>query len=58
MKVDYLKAFSDNYMWIIELDESFAIVDPGDAKPVHEYIERTGNRLSEILITHHHWDHT
>ena len=58
MKVDYLKAFSDNYMWIIELDESFAIVDPGDAKPVHEYIDRTGYWLSDILITHHHWDHT
>ena len=58
MKVDYLKAFSDNYMWIIESKGNFAVVDPGDAKPVQDYIKETGHKLVDILITHHHWDHT
>lgn len=41
MKISHLNAFSDNYMWIIESDGKFAIVDPGDAKPVHQYIVET-----------------
>ena len=58
MKISHLNAFSDNYMWTMESDGKFAIVDPGDAKPVHQYIEETGLELAEILVTHHHWDHT
>ena len=58
MKISHLNAFSDNYMWTMESDGKFAIVDPGDAKPVHQYIEETGFELVEILVTHHHWDHS
>ncbi len=58
MNINHLKAFSDNYMWTIEHKGNFAIVDPGDAKPIHEFINKTGLNLSEVLITHHHWDHT
>ena len=58
MEINYLKAFSDNYMWTMESNGKFAIVDPGDPKPVHEYIKNTGLKLTEIIVTHHHWDHT
>ena len=58
MKINYLKAFSDNYMWTMESNGKFTIVDPGDPKPVHDYIKKTGLELSEILLTHHHWDHS
>ena len=42
MKINYLKAFSDNYMWTMESNGKFTIVDPGDPKPVHDYIKKTG----------------
>ena len=58
MKINYLDAFSDNYIWTVESEGKIAIVDPGDAKPIHEYIKKTGYVLTDVLITHHHWDHT
>ena len=58
MNINHLDAFSDNYIWILESEGKVAVVDPGDAKPVHDYIEKTGFSISEVLITHHHWDHT
>ncbi len=33
------------------------VVDPGDAAPVLDYLEREGLALDAILITHHHADH-
>ena len=58
MKLNHLDAFSDNYIWTMESEGKIAIVDPGDAKPIHEYIKKTGCVLTDVLITHHHWDHT
>lgn len=53
-------AFKDNYIWILHrLDTPYvAIVDPGDAKPVLEMLDKTGHQPVAILITHHHADHT
>ncbi len=55
-----LYAFDDNYIWVIRKDDSpyIAVVDPGDSAPVMEFIERSGLMLKDILITHHHYDHT
>lgn len=60
MKVHQLRAFDDNYIWLIGCDGApdVAIVDPGDEKPVIEYVERMGLQPGAILITHHHGDHT
>ncbi len=60
MKVHQLKAFDDNYIWLIgcERQDSVAIVDPGDDAPVIDYLEQHGLTPSAILITHHHGDHT
>ena len=35
-----------------------AAVDPGDPEPVMRHLEKTGRRLTAILNTHHHSDHT
>ena len=51
MNINHLNAFSDNYIWILESEGKVAVVDPGDAKPVHDYIEKTGFSISEVLIT-------
>jgi len=60
MKVHQLKAFDDNYIWLIGCNnaKAVAIVDPGDADPVIEYLEQQGLQPCAILITHHHGDHT
>jgi hydroxyacylglutathione hydrolase len=50
----------DNYAWLLRESSSgaTAIVDPADAQPVIEEIEKAGGRLDMILLTHHHADHT
>lgn len=53
-----LSAFEDNYIWCLRRDRDVAVVDPGDALPVIEHLDATGDRLCAILITHHHRDHT
>jgi len=55
-----IPAFEDNYIWIlINNDSSCAwVVDPGDASPVINYLEKHTLKLKGILLTHHHKDHT
>src|ERR1700709_1710520 len=49
----------DNYAWLLR-DSSTgatAIVDPADAEPIIEAIEKAGGRLDKILTTPPHADH-
>ena len=60
MKIATLRALADNYVFVL-LDDSSpeaAVVDPGEAAPVLKFLSETGRRLTAILITHHHGDHT
>jgi hydroxyacylglutathione hydrolase len=52
-----IPAFQDNYIWCIKQENRCAVVDPGDALPVLEYVRTHNLTLSDILITHHHPDH-
>jgi hydroxyacylglutathione hydrolase len=52
-----VRAFSDNYVWTLRDATHAVVVDPGDARPVIEYLDREGLTLSAILNTHHHADH-
>lgn len=52
-----IKAFEDNYIWLLRNDASAAVVDPGDAAPVMAYLDQHQLQLKTILITHHHSDH-
>ena len=55
-----VRAFSDNYIWLIEsprVPGRVVAVDPGDAAPVRAELRRTGASLAAILLTHHHPDH-
>ena len=51
-----IPAFDDNYIWHLQSDGEHWVVDPGDAAPVMAALQ--GERLSGILLTHHHFDHT
>src|SRR3954462_14601327 len=52
-----ISAFKDNYVWTLRNERHAAVVDPGEARPVLEYLAREGLELSAILATHHHPDH-
>lgn len=53
-----IPAFTDNYIWAMHNESECVIVDPGDANPVITFLERNKLKLTTILVTHHHWDHT
>ncbi|MEE9304223.1 MAG: hydroxyacylglutathione hydrolase [Thiotrichaceae bacterium] len=57
--VNPIPAFTDNYIWAISDEQQayFAIVDPGDATPVINFLEERNGVLVAILITHFHADH-
>ncbi len=59
LDIKSIPAFNDNYIWLIQnSDRSCAVVDPGEAKPVLDYLAKHDLVLKAILITHHHQDHT
>lgn len=60
-----IPALDSNYFWLLPVGDrpgcgvkDVYLIDPGDARPVLETLEREGLTLKAILITHHHWDHT
>jgi hydroxyacylglutathione hydrolase len=58
-EVTAIPAFTDNYIWAITQGEKYcAIVDPGEAQPVRDFLSHRGLSLEYILITHHHPDQT
>jgi len=56
-----VNAFKDNYVWTLRQAgpgaRHAAVVDPGEALPVLEYLAREKLELAAILATHHHADH-
>ena len=58
MELIALPAFGDNYLWLLHDSAHALVVDPGDATPVQQVLHHHGLRLTGILVTHHHADHT
>ena len=56
-QVHPVRAFKDNYIWVLRSGRHAAVVDPGDARPVLDYLDAEGLQLTAILATHHHADH-
>lgn len=57
MKLIPLPAFQDNYLWFVHDGHRALVVDPGDAQPVIDALQRERLKLDAILVTHHHPDH-
>lgn len=57
LQVVPLRAFKDNYVWTLRDARAAAVVDPGEARPVLDYLAAEKLRLVAILATHHHQDH-
>lgn len=52
-----VRAFSDNYIWLLVKGQHAVAVDPGDAAPLQAYLQQHNLKLTAILVTHHHHDH-
>ena len=57
MAIRAIPAFSDNYLWLVVHGSRAAVIDPGDAQPVLDTLQRLELQLELILLTHHHADH-
>ncbi len=56
LEVSPVRAFLDNYIWLIRTlgdPAGAAVVEPGDARPVEDVLDREGLRLRAIFVTHH-----
>lgn len=51
--------FRDNYvfLWHDPVNHNATVIDPGDSSPVLAKLQHLNAQLTQIWITHHHWDH-
>ena len=57
LAIHAVPAFKDNYIWVLEDGRDAVAVDPGDARPVEDFLEQHRLNLAAVLATHHHADH-
>ncbi len=57
IEITAIPALQDNYIWAIHDDRHAAVVDPGEAAPVLDFLNSRGLQLDAILCTHRHHDH-
>jgi len=57
MQVIPVPCLSDNYAYLVVQGRLAAVVDPSQADPVLRAVDEHGLKLTEIWLTHHHWDH-
>jgi hydroxyacylglutathione hydrolase len=59
MIVEIIPCLQDNYSYLIidENNKNACVIDPSEAKPVIDLVERKNINLRYILNTHHHYDH-
>ena len=58
LNVEPIKAFTDNYIWLVSTNEGSIVIDPGESENIQKLIDNKIIDLKGILITHHHYDHT
>jgi hydroxyacylglutathione hydrolase len=60
LQIDHLICLRDNFVWLLREPQSgsVACVDPSEAHPVKAKLDQLGWKLTHILNTHHHNDHT
>ena len=59
MKVEIIKCLQDNYSYLLinEKNHNACVIDPSEAKPIIDFVEKKNINLKFILNTHHHHDH-
>lgn len=59
LEIITVPCLKDNYAYLIHnaLTGETALVDIPDAAPIQATLDEKGWTLTDVLITHHHWDH-
>ena len=57
INIEPIKAFSDNYIWLVTTNEGSIVIDPGESINTLDLLKNKKMHLSAVLITHHHFDH-
>ena len=58
MDIEIIKCLKDNYSYlIIDSKNDALVVDPSEAEPIIEVLDKKKAHLKFILNTHHHFDH-
>ncbi len=57
MNVVVIPCLYDNYSYLIVNEDQAAVVDPAEAWPVMQEIDKRNLKLTAALCTHHHHDH-
>jgi hydroxyacylglutathione hydrolase len=58
LAIEIIPCLKDNYAYLVHGGGLCAVIDPAEAGPVEAALAARGLRLTHILNTHHHWDHT
>jgi hydroxyacylglutathione hydrolase len=58
LEIELVPCLKDNYAYLVREGGLCAAVDPSEPAPVKAALARHGWKLTHILNTHHHWDHT
>lgn len=56
LHITTVPCLSDNYAYLLRSGDYTAVIDPSEAGPIETALG--GSRLTHILNTHHHWDHS
>ena len=59
MRIEIIKCLKDNFSYLIidEQNNSACVIDPSEASPIIDHVEKLKLNLKFILNTHHHFDH-
>ena len=58
LEIVVVPCLKDNYAYLVKTGDACAVVDPSEPGPVQAALTARGWRLTHILNTHHHLDHT
>ena len=59
MRIEIIPCLQDNYSYLMidESNNTASVIDPSEAEPIINFIEKENITLKYILNTHHHFDH-
>ena len=59
MKIEIIPCLKDNYSYLIidEKNKNACVVDPSEAQPIINCLDKKKIQLTFILNTHHHYDY-
>jgi hydroxyacylglutathione hydrolase len=60
LQIERIPTFRDNYTYLVicEQTREAAVIDAPEAEPVIRRVDATGAKVTKILSTHHHMDHS